>query len=210
MSDSLIPGISNNDSQSGRALPAQRSHAAYLVPRMRHRHDRQLFRAGSDRIENRSAIAGSGLRHRLHRPRRRLRQAGFVPHHPRPRHPICHWPEAGEPEAECRRVFGRRRPLRHWRQSPDSRRAPQHRSESHLREQPYLRDDGRPDRAHHARSLDYVHVSLRRVRAVVQSAASGRSGRRSLRRALDHVPRTPTGSLHQRSLSEKRLLVSSK
>ena len=68
--------------------------------------------------------------------------------------------EAREPQAECRGLLGRRRPVRHRRQSSDSRGAAQHRSESHLREQPDLRDDRRPDRADHPGSCYHVYLIL--------------------------------------------------
>ena len=146
--------------QPGRALPAHRPHASHLVSGLRHRHDGQLLRAGAHRFEDRSGLAGPRLGHRLHGARGRLRQAGFVPHHPWTRHSLRHRPEAGESQVERRGVFRRWRSLRHRRQSSDSRRPPQHRPESDLRQQPDLRHDRRPDRAHHARPRHHLDQSL--------------------------------------------------
>ena len=101
----------------------------------------------ADRRQDRPQEPGHRLRHRLHRPRRRLREPGFLPHHARPRDSLRHRPEAGESQAERRGLLRRRRPVRHRRQSPDPRRPPQRRSQGHLHQQPDLRHDRRPDGA---------------------------------------------------------------
>jgi pyruvate-ferredoxin/flavodoxin oxidoreductase len=49
------------------------------------------------------------------------------------------------------------------RQPPDPRRAPQHRHQGHLREQPHVCDDRGPERAHHARRRRHDHSTLRRL-----------------------------------------------
>ena len=59
------------------------------------------------------------------------------------------------PQAQRRGVFGRRRSLGDWRQPPDPCSTPQHRSESHLREQSDLRHDRRPDSADDAGARDH-------------------------------------------------------
>ena len=104
----------------------------------------------ADRLQGRPQQAGHRLRHRLHRTRCRIRQPGLVPHHPRTRDSLRHRPEAGQSQAERRGLLGRRRSVRHRRQSPHPCRAPQCRSQGRLHQQPDLRHDRRPDRADHA------------------------------------------------------------
>ena len=77
---------------------------------------------------------GRGLRHRLHGPGGRLRQSRFVPHHARPRHPLCDRPEAGESRSERGGLQRRRRPVRHRRQPLYPRGAAQRGYESYLRQ----------------------------------------------------------------------------
>ncbi len=105
----------------------------------------RFTRAGID-LDKVAIVSG----HRLHRPRRRLPQPRLVPHHPRPRHPLRHRPQAGQPRAQGGRLLRRRRPLRHRRQPLHPRRAPQHGPHGHLRQQLHLRHDRRPGGADHA------------------------------------------------------------
>ena len=71
--------------QSRRAVPAHGPHPAHLVSGMRHRHQRELFCARPDRRQGGREEPGHRLRHRLHRPRRRIHEPGFVSHHAWPR-----------------------------------------------------------------------------------------------------------------------------
>ncbi len=196
--------------QSCRTVSALGPHPAHLVSGMRHWHDRQLLRAGAGRSEDRSPRIGHRLRHRLHRPRRRLRESRFVPHHARPRHPLRHRTEARQPESRRRGLLGRRRPVRHRRQSPDSCRPPQRRPQGHLRQQHDLRHDRRPDGATTPDDVDHLHRALRHLRAGLQPAVPGGSRRRRLRRALDDLPRAPAGAAPCRKRSRRRASASSR
>ena len=93
--------------------------------------------------------------------------------------------------------------FRHWRQSPDSRGAPQHRSQGDLRQQPDLRDDRRPDRSDYPRPRDYIHFALRdlssrpsifRIWSRLRAQSTSRAGRRSMFAAC---------ALHYRGLQQK-------
>src|SRR5579883_1077763 len=149
--------------ESGRTVSAHGSDAAHLVPGMRNRHDRQLFCPGPDRIEGGTTIAGAGFWYRVHGAGCGLCEAGFVPHHARTGHSLRHWTEAGESEAERSGLFGRWRLVGDRREPLDSRRPAEHRSQSHLREQPDLCDDGRADRADYAGARHYIDLALRHV-----------------------------------------------
>ena len=63
--------------QPGRAVPAHGPHAAHLVPGMRHRHHGQLLHARAARFQGQPGQGRGGLRHRLHRPRGRVRAASI-------------------------------------------------------------------------------------------------------------------------------------
>ena len=45
---------------------------------------------------------GARFGYRLHGPSRRIRKARFVSHHARTSDSFCHWPQARQPEAQCR------------------------------------------------------------------------------------------------------------
>ena len=138
-------------------------HAAHLVSGLRHRHHGELLHRAlmESKIDLKNLAMVS--RHRLHRPRRRLRESGFLPHHARPRHSLRHRPEAGEPEAERGGLQRRWRPVRNRRQSPDPCRAAQCGPQGHLRQQLHLCHDWRPDGADHAGRRHHLDQSLRHL-----------------------------------------------
>ena len=174
-------------------------------PGLRHRHHRELLHARAARIQGRP---GQG---RAWSPASAAPAAwpatcsldSFHTTHGRAI-PFATGLKLANPEAAGGGLLRRRRPVRHRRQPLHPRRAPQHGSEGDLRQQPDLRHDRRPDRAHHARPRDHRDRSLRRLRAGLQPGAPGGSRRRRLRGALDHLPREATGPLHGARSSQKK------
>ena len=138
------------------------------------------------------------------------RNLDSLPHHARPRHSVRHRPQAGQPGTAGGGLLGRRRPVRHRRQPLHPRRPPQHGHQGDLRQQPHLRHDRRPDGPHHARPGDLRHLALRRLRALVQPGATGRSGGRGLRGALDHLSTSSSSAAPWKRCSTRRASASSR
>ena len=146
-----------------------------------------------------------GVGNRLHRQGGRIFEAGQLSYHSRPPHPICHRSQARKSETESRRVQRRRRSFRHRRQPLHPCRPQEYGFDDHLREQLYLRNDGRPGYADHSDRCHRFDHSIRQYRRALQSSAPGGICRRRLCRALDDVPRPADDKSHEGSHSEKRL-----
>ena len=91
----------SRDAQSGRAVPAHGPHAAHLVSGLRHRHHRQLLHPRPGEFQAQSGQGRRRLRHRLHRPRRRVRQPRFASTPPTAA-PFPSPPASSSPIPSCR------------------------------------------------------------------------------------------------------------
>ena len=98
----------NERRQSCRNIPADGPHSAYLVPRLRDWHHRELLRARSARFQDRPGFCRAGVRNRVYRASCWLHKARLLPHDPWSRDSLCNGIEAGQSEVERHRIFRRR------------------------------------------------------------------------------------------------------
>jgi len=93
--------------------------------------------------------------------------------------------------------------FRHRRQPFHPRRPPQHGYQGDLREQHDLRHDRGTIVLHHPRPCHQRHLALWRLRADLQPGGPGRSRRRILRGALDHLSRQAAQPFHGRGAQKE-------